>query len=86
MSIHGRKKAVKRKFDKNKIPAEIFFCSLSDKRRKVQEISMMEFYYKYPIFWLIFDRKLYASSLRDDISVLDEAGTDIGKSTLGNQL
>ena len=38
-------------------------------------------YYKDPIFWLIFDRKLYTSNLRDDIKVLDEAGTEITKST-----
>ena len=38
-------------------------------------------YYKDPIFWLIFDRKLNTSNLRTEIKVLDDTGTEIAKST-----
>ncbi|MDR1526333.1 MAG: N-acetylmuramoyl-L-alanine amidase [Dysgonamonadaceae bacterium] len=38
-------------------------------------------YYKDPVFWLIFDRKLNTSNLRDEIKVWDEAGAEIAKAT-----
>jgi len=38
-------------------------------------------YYKSPVFWLIFDRKLNTSNLRDEINVFDENGTEIVKAT-----
>jgi len=38
-------------------------------------------YYKDPIFWFIFDRKLNTSNLRDEIKVLDENGTEMAKAT-----
>ena len=38
-------------------------------------------YYKSPVFWLIFDRKLNTSNLRDEINVLDENGTTMAKAT-----
>ncbi|MDR0542700.1 MAG: N-acetylmuramoyl-L-alanine amidase [Dysgonamonadaceae bacterium] len=38
-------------------------------------------YYKNPVFWLVFDRKLSTANLRDEIKVLDAAGAEIAKAT-----
>ena len=37
--------------------------------------------YKEPVFWYIFDQKLYTSNLRDEIKVFNEAGTEMAKAT-----
>jgi len=38
-------------------------------------------YSKTPVFWLIFDKTLNTTNLRDEIKVLDETGTEIAKAT-----
>ena len=38
-------------------------------------------YYKDPVFWFIFDRKLHTSNLRDEINVFDNNGKEVAKAT-----
>ena len=38
-------------------------------------------YYKDPVFWLVFDRKLNTSNLRTEIKVINEAGEEMAKAT-----